>query len=65
MSHGTWKDSNGLSFNEMWKKTYEVIRQNDPNEKIIGQCISWYNENNIKGFLQYAKSNNCLPDIIS
>ena len=62
---GTWKDSNGLSFNEMWKKTYEVIRQNDPNEKIIGPCISWYNENNIKGFLQYAKSNNCLPDIIS
>ncbi|ORX76941.1 hypothetical protein BCR32DRAFT_329130 [Anaeromyces robustus] len=62
---GTWKDSNGMNFNEFWKQTYQFIRQKDPNEKIIGPCISWYNENNIRSFLQFAKANNCLPDIIS
>ena len=39
---GTWKDPNGLSFNDLWKKTYDVIKQNDPDEKIIGPCYSWY-----------------------
>ena len=61
---GTWKDPNGLSFNDLWKKTYDVIKQNDPNEKIIGPCYSWYQENKLKDFLQFTKSNNCLPDIV-
>jgi len=61
---GTWKDSNG-SFNDFWKQTYQYLRQIDPNEKIIGPSLSWYNENRINDFLQYAKANNCLPDIIS
>ena len=61
---GTWKDSNGLNFHQLWKQTYDTIRQNDPNEKIIGPCDSWYNENRIRSFLEFAKSNNCLPDII-
>lgn len=62
---GTWKDSNGMSFEEMWKQTYQFIRRNDPNEKIIGPCYSWYNENRLRSFLQYCKANNCLPDIMS
>jgi hypothetical protein len=61
---GTWKNPNGLSFNDLWKKTYDVIKQNDPNEKIIGPCYSWYQENKLKDFLQFTKSNNCLPDIV-
>ena len=61
---GTWKDPNGLTFNELWKETYGVIKQNDPSEKIIGPCYSWYQENKLKDFLQFTKSNNCLPDII-
>ena len=61
---GTWKDSNG-SFNQMWKQTYDVIRQADPGEKIIGPCYSWYQENKMKDFLQFCKQNNCIPDIIS
>ena len=61
---GTWKDPNGLSFNDLWKKTYDVIKQNDPNEKIIGPCYSWYQENKLKDFLQFTKSNNCLRDIV-
>jgi len=61
---GTWKNNNG-NFNDFWKQTYQYLRQIDPNEKIIGPSLSWYNEARIKEFLQYAKANNCLPDIIS
>ena len=61
---GTWKDSNGLNFHELWRQTYAAIRQNDPGEKIIGPCDSWYNENRMRSFLEFAKQNNCLPDII-
>ncbi|ORX85855.1 hypothetical protein BCR32DRAFT_325253 [Anaeromyces robustus] len=61
---GTWKDADGINFNELWRQTYQVMRQNDPNEKIIGPCDSWYNENRMRSFLQYAKTNNCLPDIM-
>lgn len=61
---GTWKNQNG-SFEEMWRQTYNLIRQNDPSEKIIGPCDSWYNENRMRSFLQYCKANNCIPDIIS
>ena len=61
---GTWKDAGGLSFHQLWKQTYDFIRQNDPGEKIIGPCDSWYNENRMRSFLEFAKSNNCVPDII-
>ena len=61
---GTWKDSDGISFHQLWKQTYDFIRQNDPNEKIIGPCDSWYNENRMRSFLEFTKANNCIPDII-
>ena len=61
---GTWKDSDGISFHQLWKQTFDFIRKNDPNEKIIGPCDSWYNENRMRSFLEFAKSNNCIPDII-
>ena len=61
---GTWKDPNGLNFNLFWKQTYDVIKQNNPDEKIIGPCYSWYQENRLKDFLSFTKSNNCLPDIV-
>ena len=61
---GTWKNADGISFNQLWKETFETIRKNDPNEKIIGPCYSWYQENKLRDFLQYAKSTNTIPDII-
>ena len=61
---GTWKNPNGIDFNQLWKQTYDTIRQADPNEKIIGPCYSWYRENDLKSFLEFTKSNNCLPDIV-
>ena len=61
---GTWKNADGINFNQLWKQTYDVIRQNDPKEKIIGPCYSYYQENKLRDFLQFAKSTNTIPDII-
>jgi hypothetical protein len=61
---GTWNTSNG-TFNDMWKQTYNVIRANDPNAKIIGPCDSYYTRSKMSSFLSFCKANNCLPDIIS
>ncbi|MBE6048789.1 MAG: beta-xylosidase [Clostridium sp.] len=61
---GTFKN-NGVSFEEMWKQTYGLIKSLDPHEKIIGPCDSWYNGNRMRSFLQYCKANNCIPDIMS
>lgn len=61
---GTWKDPDGLNFNELWRQTYDIIRKNDPGAKIIGPCYSWYQENKLRDFLQFTKNNNCVPDII-
>lgn len=61
---GTFKN-NGVSFEEMWKQTYRLLKSLDPTEKIIGPCDSWYNHNRIRSFLQFCKANNCLPDIMS
>ncbi|WP_315066744.1 RICIN domain-containing protein [uncultured Clostridium sp.] len=61
---GTWNSANG-TFNDMWKKTYNVIRANDPSAKIVGPCYSYYNRTTISNFLSFCKANNCIPDIMS
>lgn len=59
----TWKEENG-SFNEMWKQTYNLIREKDPGEKIIGPSDGYYNHDRMYSFLQFCKQNNCVPDIV-
>ncbi|WP_185966838.1 RICIN domain-containing protein [Clostridium sp. HBUAS56017] len=61
---GTWNNANG-SFENMWLQTFKTIRANDPTEKIIGPCYSYYNHNTLSKFLSFCKANNCLPDIMS
>lgn len=61
---GTWNTANG-TFNDMWKQTYNTIRANDPNAKIIGPCDSYYNRSKMSSFLSFCKANNCIPDIMS
>lgn len=61
--NGTWKSSS-LSFNDLWKQTYAKLRELDPEAKIIGPASAGYDRNFINGFLSFAKSNNCLPDIV-
>jgi hypothetical protein len=59
----TWNDSNG-SFNNLWKRTYDLIRSQDPGAKIIGPSEGYYSSNRMRDFLIFARDNNCLPDII-
>ncbi|HEY4394839.1 MAG TPA: hypothetical protein VGP64_12290 [Polyangia bacterium] len=62
---GTYASSNPLSFNDFWAQTYAELRKVDPTIKIIGPSTSYYNNSYMQGFLQYCKTNNVVPDIIS
>jgi len=72
--NGTWTnggDTNAVpggaktvSFNALWKQTYDKVRQLDPDVKITGPSLSYMDPDFINGFLTYCKANNCLPDII-
>ena len=61
----TWKVS-GIDFNSgLWKQTYDLIRQMDPDAKIIGPSYSWYNSSKMEEFIKYCSQNKCLPDVVS
>jgi len=60
---GTWK-STSLAFNDFWKQTYAQLRKLDPDIKITGPSISYFNQSYLQSFLSYCKTNNCLPDIV-
>jgi hypothetical protein len=59
---GTWHNS--MTFNDFWKQTYAKLRQLDPTAKLIGPSLSSFNSASLKDFLSFAKSNDCLPDIV-
>jgi hypothetical protein len=61
---GTYASSNPLSFNEFWRQTFSKLRELDPEIKITGPSLSYYNESWLKGFLSFCKTNACLPDIV-
>jgi hypothetical protein len=60
---GTW--TNSMAFTDFWKQSYTKLRDLDPGGKIIGPSIASYDANYLKNFLSFAKSNGCLPDIVS
>ena len=60
---GTWK-SQSVAFNDLWKQTYAKLRQLEPDIKITGPSISYYNQSYLQNFLSYCKTNDCLPDIV-
>jgi hypothetical protein len=53
----------GPSFNEVWRTAYNIIRSRHPGAKIIGPSTTGYNSF-CTNFLNWARSNNCLPDIV-
>ena len=59
---GTWKNS--LAFNDFWKQTYDKLKALDPSAKIIGPSISYFSSSYLNNFLSFAKTNNCVPDIV-
>lgn len=50
---------------ETWRRAYVKIRSLDTTATIVGPSISSCNMTFLTEFLQYAKANNCLPDILS
>ena len=62
---GTWT-STTIDFNSgLWKRTYDFIRQKDPEARIIGPSYAWYNSSRMEAFIKYCSENDCLPDVIS
>jgi hypothetical protein len=62
--NGTYSGNNPLSFNEFWRQTFVQLRKLDPDVKITGPSLSFYNETVLKDFLTFCKTNSCLPDIV-
>lgn len=51
-------------FFEAWKETYHLIRSLDPDARIAGPNTSLLFDQ-VKGFLQYAKANDVVPDVMT
>lgn len=62
--NGTYASSNPLPFNEFWRQTFVKLKELDPEIKITGPSLSYYNEAQLKDFLAFCKTNQCLPDIV-
>ena len=67
MDNGAWFGDfsvyeNRVKTYEAWKETYELVRSIAPDAKIGGPGYSSYNSEYIREFLEYCKSENCLPD---
>jgi hypothetical protein len=63
--NNTWPTASGVSFNQGWVQTYGEVRSLDPNIPIDGPSLSYFDASYMQSFLEYAKANNALPDIIS
>ncbi len=64
---GTWlmfDDAAKLRFYEAWKETYELIHELYPDAVIGGPGYCDYDSYEIRHFLEYCKTNGCLPDIM-
>ncbi len=67
MDNGAWfgdfkQYENRTKTYAAWKSTYELVRSIDPSAKIGGPGYSRYDSDYIKEFLEYCKTENCLPD---
>ena len=64
--HGTWdtEGNGGDFFTTLWKPTYDLIRSQDPEAKIIGPSDSYYLRSRMEEFLTFCLDSSCLPDII-
>lgn len=61
---GFWPRSQSQFF-ELWRRTTAQVRAFNPNAVIIGPSLDHYDSDYMKAFLNYAKTNNVLPSILS
>ena len=59
-----WNASQAQFF-DTWKRGYQRIRAVEPNATIVGPSASGFDSGYIQAFLNYAKANNVLPDVLS
>ncbi|ANE47104.1 hypothetical protein SY83_13475 [Paenibacillus swuensis] len=52
-------------YREMWKRTYNLIKNRIPDAKFVGPDISRYDHDWLDSWLQYVSANNVKPDIIT
>ncbi|OCT15485.1 hypothetical protein A8709_15530 [Paenibacillus pectinilyticus] len=58
-----WPRSEAQYF-EMWKRSVQLIRSLDANAVIVGPGYGGFNANQLSTWLDYAKANNVLPNIL-
>ncbi|MBE3011878.1 ricin-type beta-trefoil lectin domain protein [Microbispora sp. NEAU-D428] len=61
----TWPSASGVSFNDGWVRTYQRIRQSEPNTAIMGPSYSYWDVNRMRSFLTNAKATNTVPQVVS
>jgi|GEM_PF-4731036 len=59
-----WKRS-WDQFLKVYKHSVDLIRSNNPNSLITGPSFSVLTEKKMRSFLEFAKKNNVLPDILN
>lgn len=59
-----WDNNRGMTFNEFWTRTYNVIRSIDTETPIVGPSWAWYESGKMRDFLTHARDTNTLPDTI-
>jgi hypothetical protein len=60
----TWNPEWGDYF-QMWERTYNLIRQLDPDTPIIGPSYDRDYENGLREFMTFAVESDTVPDIVS
>jgi hypothetical protein len=53
------------AFEAEWLQTYQFIKGLWPQARIAGPNFFQYQPDAMKGFLQFCKQNNCLPDLVT
>ncbi|MFC5471534.1 LamG-like jellyroll fold domain-containing protein [Cohnella suwonensis] len=48
-----------------WKRLYDAVKAEDPEARVAGPNLAGYNKNVMNGFMQYCKTNGCIPDVMT
>ncbi|GAB3227373.1 hypothetical protein GCM10027447_18410 [Glycomyces halotolerans] len=59
-----WDDNRGMTFNQFWTRTHDVIRSLDSTTPIAGPSWAWYESGKMRDFLVHARDTGTLPDVI-
>ncbi len=59
-----YDDIGKQNFYEAWKMTYDYVKELDPDAKIGGPGFCDYETTKIRGFMEYCKENDCVPEIM-